>query len=120
MLSASELTAMRNTLAESLPDSGTISRLSLTSDGMGGGTPTWANVGTASCRVAPWGQKSPDEAIIAERVGAVAYWSITFGQGTDVTAKDRIATGDHTYEVIGARAPHSWELSRRCMCVEVT
>lgn len=120
MLSHDDINAMRATVRDSLPDSGTIQRVTLTDDGMGGGSAAWAAIGTAACRVSPYQQRSAFEGTVGERSAAVASWLVTFPNGTAIAPADRINTGGRTLEVINMRAPRSWELSRQVECREAS
>ncbi len=117
MLSDADLAAMRSTLNSSLPDTAQVQRKSLTSDGAGGFTETWATVATMACRVAPSGQ-SPQERVIAERLTAMSTWTVTLPAGTDVQPADRVVVGSRTFEVVAALA-RSEEIARRIVCTEV-
>lgn len=118
MLTAAELADMRS--VQVLAQAGTcvITRGTLTSDGMGGFTQSWAAVGTVTGRVWP-STESGAERLIADRITEADAWIITVPQGTDVVAKDRITESGRTFEVVSAIA-HTWETARRVVCVEVT
>lgn len=116
MYSATELDAMRSTLEASLPDTAQVRRKTLTSDGMGGQTESWATVATVACRVAPSGR--PEERAVAERLASVSVWTVTLPALTDVRAVDRLVVGARTFEVVGVLA-RSDEVGRRVVCVEV-
>ena len=117
MLSATEIDAMRSTLDDSLPDTAQVQRKTLTGDGAGGYTESWATVATVACRVAPSGQ-SPQERVIAERLTATSTWTLTIPALTDVQPADRIVVGAQTFDVVAALA-RSEEIARRVVCVEV-
>jgi hypothetical protein len=53
MLTAADLSFMRDTQEDALPGTVVIQRHTLVSDGMGGATETWAAVGTAIGRIYP-------------------------------------------------------------------
>ena len=118
MISAAELTAMRADLTASLPGTVTISRVSLSSDRMGGQSEAWATVGTAVARVSPSGAGT-DDIVGAEALSQIP-WVVTVPQGTDVTERDRIIYEGQTFEVIRTTAPRSWDTCTRCDCMEVT
>lgn len=118
MLSTTEITGMRETLATSLPGTVTISRATYSADGMGGQAETWAAVGTATARVSPAGTGS--EAITAGGgVAAVSPWVVTLPAGTDITERDRIGYEGQVLEVVGLDSPRDWALGIRCACREV-
>lgn len=114
---SNELARMRATADKALPDSCTIRRATLTSDGMGGQTQTWANTATVACRLMPRNTQ-PAEMAVAGRLTNANGWIITLPYATDVTEKDVIAIGSRSFEVDKAQA-HSWEISRRVLATEV-
>lgn len=117
MLSAAELADMRTVQAEAMAGTAVISRKTLTTDGMGGFTETWAASGTVTCRVWP-ATESGAESLIADRITESDAWVITVPYATDVTAKDRVVADGRTFEVVSAIA-HTWETARRVVAVEV-
>ncbi len=108
---------MRSTLNGSLPDTATVQRKTLTSDGAGGYTESWGTVATVACRVSPGGQLT-QERVIAESLAATSIWTLTLPALTDVRPLDRILVGSRTFEVAGVGA-RSDEVSRRVVCTEV-
>lgn len=118
MLTAAELADMRSVQAEAQPGTCVISRKTLTADGMGGHTETWAAVGTVTGRVWP-ATESGAERLIADRITETDAWVITLPYATDVVAKDRITSAGRTFEVFNAIA-HDWETARRVVAVEVS
>lgn len=68
-----------------------IQRGTVTSDGGGGGTMTWAAYGTASCRVAALAG-SPQ--LIAGRLDEASTHLVTTPEGTIVSTKDRIVVAN--------------------------
>lgn len=119
MLSAADLAGMRDTLDESLPDTAIIQRKTRAGDGQGGGTETWAAVGTVPCRVSPVETRGDDESIAGDRTLQTVDYVITVPQGTDVRAVDRLVSGGVTYEVVKVKGPRSWELARRVDVVQI-
>ena len=119
LLSNAQLEAMRAVLNRSLPASGTILRATATGDGMGGQSTTYAAADIAICRVQPVPTR-PSEGTVGGRTAATQEWVITFPAGTTITARDRIATGGRTFEVVAPLGPRSYELSRRVRCVETS
>lgn len=122
LLSAAELASMRATLNRTLPDTATIQRNTLQSDGSGGTeVASTATTGPFACRVAipaVTGTRSGREEVIAGRLDAVGIWTITLPAGTDVKAQDRIIVGSRTFEVTVPLRPRSWQLSCRVLCTE--
>jgi hypothetical protein len=121
LLTAGELAAMRATADAALPDTCTISRPALVSDGAGGQTSTYSQVGgTIACRLSPAGVGTQsDEMELADRDTSTTDWIVTLPAGTDVGEKDRVLTGGRTFEVTRVKAPMSWEISRRVLAIEV-
>lgn len=117
MLSAAELTALRSTLTASLPGTVNVERVSLTSDGMGGSTESWAVVVGAAARVSP--SISGEDRIVGGKDVSEAPWTVTLPQGTDVSVRDRIVAGSVTYEVVATSGTRSFDTCVRCACVEV-
>ena len=117
LLSTTEIAAMRSEQNGTMPDTGIISRYTLASDSMGGQVETWAAVGTALCRLAPIGEGA--ERVIAERITESDPWVITFPQGTNAVARDRVSVGARTFEVKGAAEHAAWETALRVYCAEV-
>lgn len=114
MLSDGDLTYMRNSIDELLPDICNILTATYASDGQGGYTPTW---GTASagvkCRLDP-GRKESNERL---QGGAVllpySYWILTLEHGALLTTEQRVEIGSDTYEVRAVDAGKSWSGSIR-------
>jgi hypothetical protein len=80
VISATELTAMQADLTASMPSTVNISRVTLTSDGMGGQSEAWATVGTVVARVSPNGAGLDD--IAGGEVINQTPWVVTVPVGT--------------------------------------
>jgi len=118
MLTTRDLTAMRDTQYEALPETATIRRTTETSDGMGGRQPATSDVGVTPCRLAPLGQ-SAQERVIAERLTGMTAYVATLPAGTDVRMEDEISIGARVLRVIAVLG-RSYETARRVVCVEMT
>mgnify|MGYP000871490242 FL=1 len=116
MLTASELTALRNTQAQTLTETATIQRKTTVSDGAGGFSDTWATVGSAKCRVAPGGTGTAQ--LLAGKLNEKSGWRITLPQGTDVIEADRIEVDSRSFEVLSVLGAWTNETARVCLCVE--
>ena len=120
MLSTGDLQGMRATLEQSLPGTAVIQTLSLTPDGMGGGTSTWTAAGTVDCRLTRLSSVRGDEAEHGDRIAPEADWMLTLPAETQITTEDRVVVGGVTFTVSAMHAPRSWEISRRVELVEET
>lgn len=117
MIGTEALASLRTLAGYGLPESVQVQRATRTQDGYGGQTEAWASVATVAGRVAVTGQR-PDEREIAAQVQSAVTYTVTLPAGTDVRARDRLAVGTRTFEVAGVVAG-SWEVVRRCVCVEI-
>lgn len=117
MFSAAELEDMRATAELSMEETALVKRAANTTDSQGGYTTSWSTQETTTGRLAPGGGAS--EQLFAEELQSRTAWTIWLPQGTDVTARDRIAIGTRTFEVLGIVAPHTYETARGAVCVEV-
>jgi hypothetical protein len=120
VISAADLSSMRDTLDGSLPDSADVHRRTSSSNGALGSTDTWAPVGTYAVRVSPLGRSDRlAELEVAARLAAVTSWILTFPDHADVTERDRVFVGARDFELASILGPRSWELGRRVMAQEV-
>lgn len=104
MLTSADLTSMRAEMTASFPDTATIRRNNPTSDGQGGQRDSWADAGTAACRLLP---ANPGEPLEGGRIVAVTDWVALLPHGTSVTAKDRLRVGGVDYEILGTDSASS-------------
>lgn len=114
-LSSDELTAIRDTVAELLPDTGGAVLVSTqTSDGMGGFTQTWGTAaGTISYRLDPL---RGSERLAAEAQQGFQAYQLTLPHDTTVTTAHRFEDGDgNQYAVKSVDGSKSWLSSVRCM-----
>lgn len=118
MLTANEIAAMRSTVNASQPDTITIERLTIASDGAGGSTRTWNDHATVPAIVSPADTQGSDPELGA-RAANVVSWTITVPAGTDVTTADRARYGTRRFEIRSVSAGRSYELSVRLGCIEV-
>lgn len=110
---------LRSLSDQFLPDVCSIQRGTDTVSGDGTST-AWADVATGvACRVSPLASGANEALGAGQAIQAVAQWTIWLPAGTAVTVKDRIIVGSRTFEVsrVGAR---SYEVSRECICREIT
>jgi len=88
MLTAAELSSMRDVQELAHPGTAHIQRATLTSDGMGGYTEAWVNVGTVSAR---WGVNPQGrEPVTGDQLVSSNDWTISIPYNSAVQAKDRI------------------------------
>lgn len=118
MVSARDLETMRAARNALLPDTGQIQRPTRAGDGQGGWSDTWATVATAACSVTPAAVATAGT-VAADRLAEGTAWTVTLPALTDARAGDRVLTGGRTFTVVATDAPRSYELSRRCRCLEV-
>lgn len=109
MLTATEITEMQSTVNLSLPDSATISRVTLTTTSLGGSSEVWATVATVACRVSPTTVSSVERETASVEM-AVSPWTITLPANTDIRVTDRVVSAGRTFEVVAVQVRRSWEL----------
>jgi head-tail adaptor len=109
---------MQDTAEDAMPDSAAVSRKTLTSDGQGGFTATWATASTVDCRVEAATRITPAERLVAERVAPRKLYRVTVPYDADVIAADRIVVSGTTYEVLGPFDGGAWMLTKKVSVVE--
>lgn len=113
MLSAAELSDMRDTEESLMPDTAIIiKRRTLSADGFGGFNETWGTAGTVACHL--W----PANRALSEHVGggqliSQGDWYIKVPFDTDVKAQDRIYISSRTFEVVWVPNNQSWSTALR-------
>jgi len=118
MLTSTEIEAMRTMQEAALPDTCTIKRRTLTSDGQGGYTESWSTVDTVNCRLSP-ATRLPEEIAQAGKLTGTTAWIVTLDHDADVTAEDRLEIGSKTLEVLAVLSGKTWETARRVICQEM-
>ncbi len=113
MLTQAEITAMQATQNLAMPGVVTISRYTMASDGMGGQTQTWANVGTVAGRIYFGNSRAFAERVAGEQVVSKTSWYATLPVGTVLTAKDRLTYGGRVWEVIQVNNSEMWQTAVR-------
>jgi hypothetical protein len=102
-LSTSELADIRSAFAATLPDVCTIEYPTEVSDGMGGGSASWAARGTAiACRlsadaISAFGRKA---GITAEQVREGFVWTLSVAYDQTLEVKDRVTVSGKAFEVL--------------------
>lgn len=110
MLTAAELSSMRDVAATALPGTAVIQRQSFTDDGGGGGTIAWTAAGTVDCRIAPI---SGNEREIADRIAEDAASVVTLPGETSISVTDRMVISGGTFNVMAIRERGEWEITTR-------
>lgn len=115
ILTDEDLAFARETQTEFLPQTATISRRSLSSDGAGGYLSS-ETTRTLPCRLAHSSHLSDLQ--IAGSVNETSVWRVIFEYGADVLRSDKISIGSRTFEILGILAGGHLETARVCICVE--
>ena len=118
-LSAAELAAMRAIAPGVLPNTCVISTASWASDGMGGGTTTWAVLagGTASCKLVAKSSGAPDQT-----GGVITYhtdWLLHMAWNGTILPGYRVAVNSDNYQVVSVEDDHSWRFLKNAMLKRV-
>ena len=120
MLTAAEIAAMQATQSVALPDTCTIKRRTLTSDGAGGYTESWSDQATGvACRIAPIRSLSDAEAAVGGALQGKSVWQLTLPAGQDIQHTDRVVVGGATYEVVSLGSEGAWETATRAIVVRL-
>ena len=115
MLDACELTAMRATQAQALPDTGVIHRLSTSQNAIGETAESWAAFGTASCRLSSLSASDMARVqAVKPQVQLNSAWRLTWTHGQDVRPGDRVVVSGDTYDVIDVDSDGAWHTAVRC------
>jgi len=116
-LTAAELSTMRSTINELLPDTCNILTPTNVNDGQGGITTTW---GTASASVAcRLDKRSGQEQITGGAIRPYTEWMLTLPYDTTITSTQRVVVGSSTFNVISVDGDKSWEASIRVILEKV-
>lgn len=117
MLTASDLTHMRATQEDALPETCSIQVRALIGDGQGGQRERWSEGVSVSCRLSPMSKE--EAAKYADKLGASAGWVVTLPRDTSVGVYDRITISGVEYRVVGTNENESWETARRAYCARL-
>lgn len=111
-LTDAELTVMRETITQLLPQTCDILAGTLTPDGQGGNTVTW---GTASASVAcRLDVTSGQELVLGGGLQPYTKSMLSLPYDTDITADNRVQIGDNVYAVKTVNTDQAWIAVRRC------
>ena len=110
------LTAMRETIAELLPDTCNTLTVTRIADGMGGVTETWGTAGTAvACRVdMEQGMMAGREILTADALRPYTKYILSIPYDTTITTDYRIEHSGATYAVTSVNTEQSWMAVKRC------
>ena len=100
ILTADELTALRNDVAGLLPQTVTISRFTETVSAAGDPDKSWSTASTVSGRVDPYKRGSQSNYTVGEQEEGRAYYQLTITYSADLRDGDRVAVDGTTYEVL--------------------
>jgi hypothetical protein len=124
-LSAAELTAIRDDIADLMPDTCTIQQVAYANDAIGQPARSFSNRATGvSCRLDP-----VDSVTLTgnETVSSIKNYLITEGMfvltlphDQTIDEQDRVIHGGITYEVVHVDDDKSWQASVRCVLKTIT
>ena len=117
-LQATELSRMRSTQEDALPDTCTIQAPTVTKDGIGQPVKSWSARDTdIECRISP---RNIRELVMGSRDTPVGEWVLTVAHDQTIETGDRVIYDSRTFEVVGVEKDESWELVTRAGLMEVT
>lgn len=119
LLTANDIVRIKADQALAFPQTGTIKRLSTSTDSLGVVTESFSTVSTSYCRLAPMNGR---EAELAAKLTELAAYTIIFPAGTDVRVGDQVLISTRTFRVLSAAAGNvdlTWEMAKRVICEEV-
>ncbi len=121
ILNAGQLAQLRTLHERALPNTATILRRTLTSDGQGGQTQSYASVGTTICRLAFFGGNRPvmPDTEQSGKIEPKERWIVTLPYGADALETDRLTINGVTYEIVSALDRRSHETARRLLVKRV-
>lgn len=111
MLTAADLSYMREQTALLLPDSGTILSETRTDDGIGGFSSTWGTAGTTACRL---DHKRGMKVLTGGALAAYSEDVLTVPYNTSITTANRFSHGAETYIITNVDSDKSWPVVLRC------
>jgi uncharacterized protein (UPF0128 family) len=118
LLSSSELAQLRADIADLLPDTCRVERMSASNTG-GYVTETWGTaIASTTCRIDPDTRRS-DADIVADREAGISRYIATFQYDTDLRDGDRIVYSGNTYQVTELHTEHSMNGSVRARVTRV-
>jgi SPP1 family predicted phage head-tail adaptor len=106
-----ELTRLHADVANLLPGSAVIQRLTEASDGQGGMAQSWAACGTVACRLVA---KSGNTRALGSQNETVGAYTLTVPHDTDIVASDRVVVDSVNYRVLFVDDVKAWKAAIRC------
>jgi head-tail adaptor len=116
MLSASDLSGMRDAVSASLPETATILRRIVVSDGIGGHTEQFVNGGMCAARIVPVGALAKE---VAARIVSDATHVIIIPSATSIAPGDRLQINARVFHVIEGTVRGTWDIARRLSVAEI-
>lgn len=113
-----QLNAMREQVAQLLPDSCTIQQTANTKDGKGGFTEAWTTVATVACRLDPMPRPVQSDTL-GGREAILNQRMLTCPYDAPLAVNRRVVIGSETYEIRDLHEDHSWRVSRRAIVTKV-
>lgn len=112
-LSTNELSWMRDSLEELMPDVCNILTLTRTSDSQGGWSESWGTAtANVKCRL---DQRYGREQTAGGEIQPFSYWQLTLPHGTTITTEQRVEISSNTFNVQSVDTGKSWSA-----CVRAT
>jgi len=110
------LTAMREAIADLLPDTCNVLTVTRTPDGMGGNTEAWGTASSSvSCRVdLQQGQTAGMEMNMGDALRPYTTYILSIPYDTTITTDDRIEHSGATYAITSVNTEQSWMAVKRC------
>jgi len=112
MLGSADLSWMRDTLEQLMPDTCVILTATNASDGQGGWTTTWGTVSSVRCRIDP-GRKEMYERVTGAKLAPYSWWQLTLPWDATVTTESRVVVNGDTYNVVNHDDNKSWQATVR-------
>ncbi len=115
-LDSVDLEHMRNDLEALLPDTCTIQSVTMTGDGLGGQTASWANTVTdVPCRLDQVDQRARLE-MSGDQMNATGDWWVTLHHDQAFTLAQRFVFPNLTLYPTRINTDRSWKAGKRVMC----
>jgi len=115
-IDAAMLSAMRDAIAELLPDTCNILTVTRTADGMGGVSEAWGTASSGiSCRVdMNQGIMEGRELLTADGLHPYTRYILSVPYDTTISTDSRVEHSGTTYAVVSVNTEQSWMAVKRC------